>query len=297
MKKNLSKWLAVTVIAAMSAVSFLSSCNSSSEGVDENGNPIPTAHDSLQVALANQDSLLVLMNDISEGMMQIKSMENILAAETNLGGENESKRERIKNDMIAIQNALQERRQRLEELEKRLANSSHQNALLKKSIETLKAQIAEQETTINQLRDQLAQANIQIDQLTQSVDSLNTTVEDITQKKEEAEQKNTDLTNEMNTVYYIVGSGKELKEAGVTKDGGFLRSDKINPSEFNSDTFIKADKRELRSINLYSKKAKVLTSQPTESYEIEDVNGQKVLVIKDAKRFWNASSYLVVKTD
>lgn len=296
MKAKSLNWLSMAFVAAIFVSAFFTSCNSSSEAVDADGNPIPTTRDSLQVALANQDSLLVLMNDISEGMMQIKSMENILNS-TSLNGESESRRSQIKSDMLAISQALQERRQRLEELEKKLASSSYNNSLLKKSIQTLKAQIAEQETTIVQLRDQLAQANIQIDILTQSVDSLNTTVADVKEQKEAVEKKNEDLTNEMNTVYYIVGSSKELKDAGILKKGGFLRSAKINPSEFSGDTFIKADKRELRSINLYSKKANVLTAQPKDSYEIEDINGQKVLVIKDAKRFWNQSPYLVVKTD
>ena len=287
--------MAIVFIAAISASSFITSCVTSSDG-DEAKSPLTVARDSLQVALENQDSLLVLMNDITEGMMQIKSMENILAT-SNLNGESFSKREQIKTDMQAIAQALEDRRLRLEELEKKLAQSGHNNAILKRSIDNLKAQIAEQETTIAGLRNELAQANIKIDVLTQSVDSLSTTVQTVREEKAQVEQKNENLTNEMNTVYYIVGSGKELKNAGVTKDGGFLRSDKINTSQFNSDLFIKADKRELRTINLYSKKAKVMTAQPTDSYSIEDVNGSKVLVIRDAEKFWNQSAYLVVKTD
>lgn len=287
--------LAIAFIAAISASSFITSCVTSGDG-DEAKSPLTIARDSLEVALENQDSLLVLMNDITEGMMQIKSMENILA-QSNLNGESVSKREQIKTDMQAIAQALEERRLRLEELEKKLAQSGHNNAILKRSIDNLKAQIAEQETTIAGLRNELAQANIKIDVLTQSVDSLSTTVQTVREEKAQVEQKNENLTNEMNTVYYIIGSGKELKNAGVTKGGGFLRSDKINTSQFNSDLFIKADKRELRTINLYSKKAKVMTAQPTDSYSIEDVNGSKVLVIRDAEKFWNQSAYLVVKTD
>ena len=287
--------IAITFIAAISASSFITSCVTSSDG-DEAKSPLTVARDSLQVALENQDSLLVLMNDITEGMMQIKSMENILAT-SNLNGESFSKREQIKTDMQAIAQALEDRRLRLEELEKKLAQSGHNNAILKRSIDNLKAQIAEQENTIAELRNELAQANIKIGELTQSVDSLSTTVQTVREEKAVVEQKNENLTNEMNTVYYIIGSGKELKNAGVTKGGGFLRSDKINTSQFNSDLFIKADKRELRTINLYSKKAKVMTAQPTDSYSIEDVNGSKVLVIRDAEKFWNQSAYLVVKTD
>ena len=287
--------LAIAFIAAISASSFITSCVTSSDG-DEAKSPLTIARDSLEVALENQDSLLVLMNDITEGMMQIKSMENILA-QSNLNGESVSKREQIKTDMQAIAQALEERRLRLEELEKKLAQSGHNNAILKRSIDNLKAQIAEQENTIAELRNELAQANIKIGELTQSVDSLSTTVQTVREEKAVVEQKDENLTNEMNTVYYIIGSGKELKNAGVTKGGGFLRSDKINTSQFNSDLFIKADKRELRTINLYSKKAKVMTAQPADSYSIEDVNGSKVLVIRDAEKFWNQSAYLVVKTD
>lgn len=287
--------IAITFIAAFSTSSFITSCVTSSDG-DEAKSPLTVARDSLQVALENQDSLLVLMNDITEGMMQIKSMENILAT-SNLNGESFSKREQIKTDMQAIAQALEDRRLRLEELEKKLAQSGHNNAILKRSIDNLKAQIAEQENTIAELRNELAQANIKIGVLTQSVDSLSTTVQTVREEKAVVEQKNENLTNEMNTVYYIIGSGKELKNAGVTKGGGFLRSDKINTSQFNSDLFIKADKRELRTINLYSKKAKVMTAQPADSYSIEDVNGSKVLVIRDAEKFWNQSAYLVVKTD
>lgn len=39
----------------------------------------PTTADSLRQALADQDSLLALMNDVAEGMNQIKQMENILS--------------------------------------------------------------------------------------------------------------------------------------------------------------------------------------------------------------------------
>ena len=54
----------------------------------------------------------------------------------------------------------------------------------------------------------------------------------------------------------------------------------------------------MRTINLGSKKAKVMTNQPTDSYEIvEGANGVKILKITNPNRFWNQSNFLVVKTD
>ena len=77
--------------------------------------------DSLQTALANQDSLFILLNDITDGMTQIKAMEKILNS-GNLSSETASRKDQIKSDMAAIQQALQQRRQRLAELEKKTVN-------------------------------------------------------------------------------------------------------------------------------------------------------------------------------
>lgn len=294
-RSNLSVISLCAIGTVIGFSSILSSCDKRSN-VDENGRPIPTTRDSLEVALANQDSLLVLMNDISEGMMQIRSLENILST-TNLNGESASHKDQIKNDMQAIELALAERRQRLDELEKKLADSKSSNSVLQRSIATLKQQIATQESTIGSLREELSKANIQIGELTQSVDSLSNTVAAVTVEKEAAEEKNLNLTNEMNTVYYAIGSKKELKDAGLLKSGGFLRSAKINPAEFNAALFMKSDKRNLKTIPLHSNKAEVMTAQPKDSYQITEENGQKVLTITDPERFWNQSAYLVIKID
>lgn len=296
MKKNFMSWATFAFLGLAGVSIAVSSCTQK-ENVDAQGNPIPTTRDSLEIALANQDSLLILMNDISEGMMQIKSLENILSSPSNLNGESASRRDQIRNDMQSIEIALAERRQRLEELEKKLKASNSSNTTLQKSIATLKQQIEAQETTISGLRDELSKANIKIEALNQSVDSLSNTVTAVTVAKEQVENKNQELTNEMNVVYYSIGTSKELKEAGLLVSGGFLRSAKINPADFKASLFTKADKRNLSTINLHSNKAKVMTPQPADSYRIDDNGGQKVLVITDPARFWNQSPYLVVKID
>lgn len=263
----------------------------------------PTTSDSLKVALANQDSLLVILNDITEGMNEIKQMENILSSGS-LGAETPDERRRIREDMINIQNALEQRRQRLEQLEQQLAASNQNNATLQTAIKNLKAQIANQEETIESLRGQLAQANIQIEGLSRSVsqlgqekDSLATVAEVETSARQEAEARATELNNAMNTCYYAIGTGKELK-AHKLLESGFLRKTKILPEDFDQSYFTTGDKRSLRTISLNSKKAKVMTNQPADSYEIVDgANGNKILRITDAARFWNQSNYLVIKID
>ncbi|MDE6249683.1 MAG: hypothetical protein K2M29_08245 [Paramuribaculum sp.] len=73
----------------------------------------------LREALATQDSLLVLVNDITDGMNQIKDLEHILATPSGLSGESSNRKEQIRNDMIAIQQSLQQRRGRLAQREEK----------------------------------------------------------------------------------------------------------------------------------------------------------------------------------
>ncbi len=256
----------------------------------------------LQETLATQDSLLVLVNDISEGMNQIKDLERIISTPGALG-ESPSKKEQIKNDMIAIRQALQDRRQRLEDLEKKLAASGGENTTLKRTISTLRAQIAEQQTEITTLTNQLASANIRIEELSSevatlnsNVDSLNTKVIDVTTKKDAAEEAALAATNELNTVYVAIGSSKELKEKKIL-ESGFLRKTKVMKGEFDMSYFTASDKRNLTQIPTHSKKAKVLTSQPADSYQILDQNGQKVLKITNPAKFWQVSNFLVIEVD
>jgi len=258
---------------------------------------VPTTSDSLRIALADQDSLLSLMNDVAEGMQQIKQMENILSSTSDFSAESRDKRKQIRNDMLIIQQALQTNRDKLAELEKKLQSSSANNATLKKSIQTLKQQIADQEGTIETLRNDLANANIHIERLTANVDSLTTKVTDVEAAKAQVEQEATTLNNELNTCYYALGSKRELKEHKLIETG-FLRKTKILPEDFEQSYFTTADKRALTTIDFHSKKGKIITNQPADSYTITEApNGNKVLRITNPDRFWSVSNFLVIQID
>lgn len=292
----MKKFMTLAVIAT----ALLSSCNGGKLRDAEAQNE--QLKGDLRETLATQDSLLILVNDISDGMSQIKDLEKIIATPGALG-ESASRKEQIKNDMIAIQQALQERRQRLEELEKKLAATSGESSTLKRTISNLKAQIAEQQTEIGTLTNQLASANIKIEELTSTVntlttvkDSLNTDLSEERAQKEAAEQAAIAAANELNTVYYAIGTGKELKERKIL-ESGFLRKTKVMKGNFDMSYFTSADRRTLTEIPTHSKKAKIKTSQPADSYSIVEQGGQKVIKITNPDKFWQLSNFLVVEVD
>lgn len=283
---------------AVIATAILSACNGGKLREAEAQNE--QLKGDLRETLATQDSLLVLVNDISDGMSQIKDLEKIIATPGSLG-ESASRRDQIKNDMIAIQKALQERRERLAELEKKLADTGGESSTLKRTVSNLKAQIAEQQTEIATLTNQLASANIRIEELNAQVSNLNSDVDSLNtgltaerEQKEAAQEAATAATNELNTVYYAIGTGKELKEKKIL-ESGFLRKTKVMKGDFDMSYFTAGDRRTLTVIPTHSNKAKVLTSQPKDSYTIMDQNGQKVIKITDPVKFWQLSNFLVIE--
>lgn len=282
--------IALMIFAASSCNDDLKKRNAELEGnVDE--------------LVATQDTLLSLVNDLTDGMNQIKQLENIISTPGSLNGESASQKEQIKNDMVAIKQALEQRRQRLDELEKKLASSGAENSKLLKTIASLKQQLATQEQELVDLRDKLASANIQIKELGETVSNLNTAVDSLntsvaTEKREReiAQEESVALSRELNTCYYAIGSKGELKKNKIIETG-FLRKTKLMKGDFDQSYFTTADKRSLTSIPLNSKKAKVLTNQPAGSYTITDVNGMKVLNITNPEKFWSLSNYLVIQVD
>lgn len=284
------------LLMAAACMMCLAACNNSNtETAATDTAIVDRLNDSLLVANAEKDSLLSLINDINDGMMQIRDMEKIISA-SNLNNETRNKRQEIMDNMRLIQQALQDRREKLASLERRIKNSKGDSAQLQKTIDGLKKQIADQEASIARLTEELRKAHIEIQVLNTAVDSLNVANQTITEEKVAAEEKSEQLVNELNTCYYVIGSKNELKENKIIETG-FLRKTKVLEGDYEINYFTKGDKRTLTEIPLHSKKAKIYTKHPEGTYEIVDNDGVKSLLITDPTRFWSLSNFLVIQID
>jgi len=268
--------------------------------------------DSLNMARDYMNSLSVLVNEVSDGMSEIKRMEQIVST-TNLNAESATdQRTQLRNDIILIKNSIQDRQNRLAELENKLtraeANNSYneqsRNSMLE-TIANLKKQLTDQQTMIDDLTAKLDAANSKIKNLNIKVDSLNTVNTNVSNENRKAKEENkkakeeiAKINNTLNECFYAIGSKSELKNHKIIETG-FLRKTKVmQNSNIMHSYFTKADKRTLNEINLHSKKAKVLTTHDKQSYSIDNAGaGMKVLRIHDQERFWQYSNYLVVQVD
>lgn len=305
------------VLSALSllALFLLFACSGKDDNSNQSGetpNVITTnddsgLRDSLDMAQEYMNTLSSLVNEVTDGMSEIKRMEHIVST-TDLSHETPDKRSQIRNDILLIKNAIRDRQNKIAELEEKLIraealnsfNEDNRNSMLQ-TISNLKLQLQEQQALINDLTAQLESANNKIKSLTGQVDSLELVNEntrtDATEQDRKHKEQLDKLTNELNECYYAIGTKKELKDHKIIDSGFFKKTKILQNSNIIHSYFTKGDKRTLNEIPLHSKKAKVLTNHDKLSYSIEDVNGMKVIKIHDQALFWEYSNYLVVQID
>jgi len=198
---------------------------------------------------------------------------------------------RIVEDLDLIKTTLTDNRKQIASLKKQLARSKGASKDLKKLIERLNKKVEEHTQVITKLREELALKDVRIQELDQLVASLNTNVEDLQSNVSKKEEQLNSQDKQLNKVWYVFGTRKELKEQQIYTKKGLLEDG------FNKSYFLEADSRNLNEISLYSKKAKLLTNHPASSYSLERVNNYLVLKINNPAKFWEISRYLVIEVN
>lgn len=248
-----------------------------------------------EVATSFNDSLMLLMGDIYTGLDSINMQEGLLY---NMGNnENGDRREEIRRNLSAIKARLAANKKLLAQLEAKVKAEGNENSVQAKTIAQLRQHIEQQDAKIAQLENDLSSARVQIENLNTQVAETQEQVKVETAAKEEAQAQTVAVENELNTVYYAIGTNKELKQKGLLEKK-FLGSTKVLKGDFNPSSFIKADKRTLKSIATGSKKVKIWTNMPEGSYQIVgEKDGPKTIEITNENKFWSLTSHLVIQID
>ena len=274
------------------------SCN---KGVSAEEQALQQANDSLRQVNAEirnyYEEMIGFITEIDADMQTIKSAENfVIEQSADTGDISISAQSRIKKDLELMSNTLQRNRERIAQLEQKLRTSNANSAALRKSIEQLKAQIAEKDALIVELQENLAARDVRINELDQAVSNLSTQVTDLTNVAQNQASVIASQDVALNEVYYIYAYTEQLRENNIFTGGGLFSKTQVLKEDFNRDVFTKADMRKLGSIFLESKKVKVCTNHPADSYElVQDAEGFYTLNILNADNFWSLTRYLVVE--
>jgi len=232
------------------------------------------------------------INDIQGTLDTIKMKENIINLSTDHGGElKTSAKDQIKKDIQSIYSLIQKNKSTIATLSKKLENSTLKLDELQKMIDHLNKDIALKSSEIEELRSNLSKLNSAFETANLKIDTLSKTVQDQSSQINDQSRTIAQQDEAIHTAYFVISTKKELTKNAIIKSGEIL-------SDFNKELFTKIDMRKLTEVSILSKKAKILSNHPSNSYKFF---GDKKLIqslqILDYKAFWSNSKYLVIMVE
>ncbi len=208
----------------------------------------------------------------------------------------EDRKSRIVSSIANMKNQIEANKKRISELERKLAQSNNQLKGFQELLTKLKASVADKEIIISELQKKLGI-------LTETIEAERklSAIEIAERDKQIEIKQNTieDQRKDLNTVFYIIGTRKELIEKKIIdRKGGLLGIGKVSTvnKNINLEMFNSLNLLDTQSITLPAsqKGYTVLSTQNAASYKIEKDQNTNVLNITDANTF-RKNKYVVIE--
>lgn len=273
-----------------SAVAFLASCNMGPKG------PTKEEYDAL---VREKDSLTTHMGELQDLIGSVTtSLDSIDTQEGLLFVNNEDGTKATKKQIIdRIQNykdLLARQRDQLAKLESQAKSDKASIREFRVIIGRLRQEIHDKENRIAELENDLTNKKKDIAQLEQTLAKSEENTAKMTSARDALQEVANFQKQVINTGYFVVGSKSVLRDMGLIK-GVFKQ--KADYANLDKSKFTKVDIREFKELNINSKKAKLITDKPANSYLlIENPDETTTLRITDPDAFWETSQYLIIQT-
>jgi predicted nucleic acid-binding Zn-ribbon protein len=258
---------------------------------------VAAAKDSLVRDLAETTKLL---SDINTEIVKVstarKSNEPVVGAEGV-----------TTNDRAMVLKRVQDLTTRLSANERRLAASQKRLKQLTGESDSLKSTLTELQATIDGLSQTLESQKNTIATLEADLTGVKQQVTTLSEEKAMLTDTVSAITTRENTVYYVIGTRKELKDRGIiVEEGGtrfliFTRTGEVLKPAANLDpsVFTAIDRRTVTEIKLPNpdKEYQLVTNQAISYSNIPpDAKGRikGSLQITSPERFWGQSRFLIL---
>lgn len=233
------------------------------------------------------DGMLALINEVSSCIDSIQIQEKMIYESK----EGDTSKDKMLVQLHSFKELLAQKQAQIDALTSKntaLSSSSKKTIQnLEKMIDFINVQLVEKAKQMESLEAAIQNKDAKIDELRYGLNELS-------KESEYLKEQNYQQDRELNSVYYIVGTKKELKEMGLLKSNLFGK--KVQAESIDKTNFKKADRRGLTKISIGEKSATVLTSNPAGSYTITTAeDGTAVLEITDADKFWSISPFLIIQ--
>jgi hypothetical protein len=270
-----------------------------------------------QALAAEKDSLITevletskFVNSINEELARARSavVANSAATEGGTPAERDrAARAAALERVQALVARLNETETRLEQSTQRARSLSTRNTTLLRQIDEYRASIdslqASALRTQQELESTIDQQRVQIATLSGQLDTARIQNETMAAERAVAMDSAVRLTDQLNTVYYVVGTEDELLEKGiVVKEGSkflFFGGKQLHPARhLDPGLFTPLDRRAATTIDLPDDhQYKIVSRQNIDLLDSTFVKDGKVkdeLRITDPEAFWAGSQYLIL---
>ena len=214
-----------------------------------------------------------------------------------------TKREKLKDEIATIRQAVKENLDKLAKLEIQKKAAEAKAKSLGKQTAALSSKVTTLERLTGELRASLEEKEKMITELEASVLQLKTTVETQATAIKERETVIETQIVAINKAYVAIATKSEMKKKQLIEKRGsvlglggrWLQTGKFDPEIFRE---IDVTKETEFAIGAPVKKARLLSNHPRDSYELtaDGTKGSR-LKVTDAPRFWQGNKYLVVMLD
>jgi uncharacterized protein YoxC len=239
------------------------------------------------------DDVVTAVNDVYKSIEAARASEkNLITESKGIEGTKTQTKEDVRKDLLlriaAVNDNIQENYKKVNDLQKKVNTSRKQYASLQAMVENLRKTLEEREQSIAELEARVKGLEGQVAQKTEQVRQRDLVID--AQKKE------------MATVYFVIGTKKELEEKGIIKEeGGFLwglvGSTTTLAPNFDLAYFTPIDKGTSTTFRVDKRIRDILPKRAPEYYSQQrEESGQTVLTIADRDHFWK-DRFLVILTD
>lgn len=256
-----------------------------------------TQKNSFTDKITSRDSVIgewiITFDDIEKNIALIKEKEHIISMKSSSSELTKEGRQQVLDDIKYINTLLEQNKQKIASLNAQLNKSGGTIMALQNKISELEASVKQSESDISDLKTSLVNKKFEVEQLSTQMIVMQDTIV----KKDE---KITNQTFAMNKAFFVCGTYKQLKAKGLlSKEGGFIGLGKMKTlvGNFADSLFKQIDITITKSIVVDSKKAKLISEHPADSYQFIRDKDKKIesIEITDPVKFWKISKYAVVE--
>jgi hypothetical protein len=274
-------WIIVAILAVLAilfGILWMSASNKVS-GAEKKAEDAQKLYENASAALSDiQTSLDAMGSDL---------LGEIIGGDEVSGSTPEDRRARLINNISNMRTQIEADKKKIAELERQLTQVKGQRDGHLRALNNLKASLADKEKVLVELENRLTQMGEDIENVQQLAQA------EINRRESQIEEKQGIIdsqSRDLNQIYYISGTRKELMAAGIVdRKGGLLGIGRVTTVRKNIDTdkfhtTNLLDSREIR-FPASAKGYAVLSNHVAASYTLTKDSSGWVLTVKDPENF------------